>query len=179
MTTFGKRRTDALDISGEKRNVNEVQRLIEQRQIRAAANKWSIKLTLIATRLGTPIMAEYDLGVVTDPDQLDTYGDDDSSRMIGHLYDSLHLGRNLEVRLMDGGRNIRACWEGRLVYEEDEGALTTYVPQDEWEEFVNYLYQVAQKRDTTAQEREREARRSALGEKADRVIQKLKDLWGI
>lgn len=169
-------------------------RIIRERRQLLATNKNMMgsggKLGIIAKYLGTPIIRQgsglMDQTFLTDPydmfeeeDKLPTYNDAYQC-MEGYIFDGLSRGMHFEVRLNIVVNEIRAQYQGYVVYEEKLGDLYAYNPQPEWEDnIVEPLYKQATKKAKELGAEIAEEKRATAIEKARLFLEDLKQRWGL
>jgi len=164
--------------------MDEIRRLIERRHVKAVLDKVTLKLMTVAEHLGKPIMSEGPAAIFPTvvpewgAEEEDIRSWDGESNRLGYIYDSLHLGQNLEVRWLETDAELRATYDGHVVYHEVEGELQAYVPRPDWEALMDHLYQqakqVAESRTAEAKEKER----GRLLRQAGEFVQNLRSTWG-
>ncbi len=112
--------------------------LIQQRIHQATSREISKKANIVAKAMGKAIN-EHDI--------LDGY--DDLISLKGYYYYPLHQGLNMEIKtLFDDYQlsSVNINFNGYNVFHEAEGNVESYVPNDEWENKLTHLFEVALKR---------------------------------
>lgn len=143
------------------------------------------KIYLIAKFLGTPITKQTDsVGMLPwdylpeENDEIQILGEDSNSYDIGHFFDGLNRGLNLEIICHDYDGTIKLKWEGYTYYEEENNTLVRYYPYPPLEKIVDSLYTVVEDRIKQQYEklRKEEIRQAPALERAE--IERLRDKWG-
>ena len=122
------------------------------------------KLYLIAKNVGEPIIRQneessyiiYDNFWETNESDIRTMDENEYSECIGHAFDGLRNGYNLEILAFNDDKLIKVFYNSRKVYEEIAGELDSYYPDDEWESKVEKLYLIAEKREVEYKKQEKE-----------------------
>lgn len=82
------------------------------------------------------------------------------------------------MRWLEAAADLRATYNGHVVYHEVEGELQAYVPRPDWESLMEHLYgqakQIAESRTAAAKEKER----GRLLRQASEFVQNLRSTWG-
>jgi len=172
--------------------MEEIKRLIEDRQVQAIKREITKKLMCIVRNMGQPIYGNTGFGTGLnvnsyDPDAwlleeerlqggdlLLASADDYSSN--GYLYDALSIGHNFEIRYMD--TSLRAKYDGHIVYLEEEGKLKAYVPEEKWEQLVAGLYAKAKPLDDQRRVKDKEESKAWFMKQAAKFLEELRKSWG-
>lgn len=170
--------------------MEEIKRLREKREIEATLKKLSSKMQCILQNIGQPIISQYSANTVFDSegwlteeerrgkDDIQILDEDEGGYCIGHIYDSLSLGKNIEIKYMIHERELKATFNGRVVYKEVEGVLEGYVPSQLWEETIEKVYLNARQVEERKAAQDKEKKRERATKNAIGFIQKLRDAWG-
>lgn len=98
---------------------------------------------------------------------------------IGRHFDGLGRGMHMEIFYKEDSSEMSVYHRGYLVYQESQGDLVSYIPNDEWEGWVSSLFKVAKK----MQREEKEIEFQSKVKEAERSKQSwLRDIasrWGI
>ena len=172
----------------------KIKALIEQRVIEATKKQMTQKLLLIAKYLGRPIIAQSVLGtkledpwrleedIIYDPTNLPIQDPDEwSTTERGFHFDGLSCGINLCVTALMYDRKVeelKATFNGYMVFAEAEGALKAYAPFPAWENAVNMFYEAAVQKEKKRLLQEKEQRQEENRKKAAGFWQKFRMLWG-
>lgn len=177
-------------------NVKEkIQSIIEERLIQATKKELTKKLTTIAQMLGKPIIAQSSLSTkLDDPWSLEDpfiydpvvnirEADDDwNTSERGYYFDGLKCGLNLCVTVMSYDSkitDIKATWQGYLVYLEVDGELKAYAPFDAWEDVLNMFYQAAVARQKKREEVEKKEKAEENKRKVSQFWERFRQYWGL
>lgn len=168
------------------------QTIKEARTIEAMKNGYmglGGKFCLITKKLGHPIikqgnlysdMTEFeDIFETEEEDQIKTMDEDESTYEIGWQFDGLSRGINISIIIFFHLREIVVRNEGQIVYKEASGELEYYVPQKDWEEKVNILYNLTKKINKQNKIEENKTKEKQNEEKKKSIIENLRKKWGI
>lgn len=173
--------------------MEEIKRLIEARQIEATKKQITLKLLSVVRGLGSPVYGEGGFGAglggsMYDPEawmtdaergqEMPTAEDEDYSH-IGQLYDALSIGHNFEVRYMTYDKELRASYNGFVVYKEEDNKLTAYVPHPVWEDLLDRLYKKSRPAEEARKEMERKDDEAGFMRQAAKFLSDLRKSWGI
>lgn len=98
---------------------------------------------------------------------------------IGWMFDGLSRSMHFEIKYDDQEKILTAHYKGHLVYKEIAGDLATYVPLQEWEDYVERLFIAARPKEYQAQLEEREERKIEIKRAKQSFLQKMRDKWGL
>lgn len=173
--------------------MEEIKRLKEKREIEATLKKLSSKMQFILQNIGHPIVSHstdaatyYDNEAwMTEGERtnnkgngLDTMNEEDSGYCVGYVYDTLHMGKNVEMKYMVNERELKASFNGYTVYKEIEGVLHGYAPNEAWESVIESAYKRAKLVEESKSKQDREERQKQAVKKANSFIQRLRETWG-
>lgn len=68
-----------------------------------------------------------------------------SIRKIGLHFDGLNRGMHMEIKYDDETSELYLTHKGYLVYKECMGEIECYVPNEEWEGWIDRLWQISKK----------------------------------
>jgi hypothetical protein len=155
------------------------------------------KLGLIAKFLGEPIVRQgsplheehylddpYDY-VPEDPydvafeEDMRTSDITDVSYDEGLVFSGLRLGMHIDIHLHEAENEIIVWYKGYEVYREKAGDLYAYAPFPEWENMVEKLYKMAQKKEKEAKNDLTKMLEMAVRHEKKSFFQKLRLKWGI
>jgi hypothetical protein len=172
--------------------MHEKERLIQERRTNLAASKNLLgspgKLGMIAKWLGDPIISQgsgfYDARYLDDPYDIEDENEipeahDESITLHGYNFCGLSRGMHLEVRYTSDDKSLVVRHKGYLVFQEVAGDLLTYVPNEEWENLIDGLYEQALKKARSFQEGNAAETVRRVEEKKAGFLQRLWDRWGI
>ena len=145
------------------------------------------KLYLIAKNVGEPIIRQneesnyiiYDNFWKTDENDIRTMDENEYSECIGHAFDGLRNGYNLEVLAFGEEKLIKVFYNSKKVYEEVGGELESYYPDQEWESIIEKLYLIAEKREQEYKKQERENKKEKFEKSKSNLINYLKEKWNL
>jgi hypothetical protein len=146
------------------------------------------KLYLIAKNVGEPIIRQNEESNYIiydnfwnnyDENNIRTMDENEYSGCIGHAFDGLRNGYNLEILVFDEEKLIKVFYNSRKVYEEIAGELESYYPDEEWESKIEKLYPIAEKREQEYKKQEKDDRKEKFEEKKSGLIQYLKEKWNL
>lgn len=98
---------------------------------------------------------------------------------IGRQFSGLSSGVNLEITYLEGEKELKAVFDGKLVFREVTGELKSYSPNKIWESKVEDFYVIAKKRELKAYEKEVQEYEEEKVVETNRFLQYLRDKWGI
>lgn len=183
---------------------NLVKKVIQARTIEATKKNINSKLICIARNYGSPIIGNYYDSFLLDEDWANFNdpnndwsnvhdAEDGTLPRLGYVYDSLNLGKNIEIVVMaretinnktnkkelEKPTKVKCNYNGYTVYHEEMGRLVCYAPFNEWEEHIDKVYKNAtitdQKRISGEKKEEERIRKKVTKQ----VLKNLRMLWGI
>ena len=172
--------------------MEEIQRLVQDRENQATKRQISPKLMTVARSLGQSVFGDMGFGSGLggspyDPEawmsdeekgeDLPTAGDGDPSDM-GLIYDALNIGHNFEIRYMKHDKQVRAKYDGRIVFLEEEGKIKAYVPNPVWEELLDRIYAKAKPVEETRKIKEKQESKEGFVKQANKFLKELRESWG-
>ena len=110
------------------------------------------------------------------PDLIPTIDSDD--RVIFWHWDSLKYGRNICIKLNSEADEIMVTNDGIKVYSEESGEISSYIPDESWEGFLENVYQKARKSLESIRQSQKEKRLEEIQVVKKSFIQKLISKWG-
>lgn len=171
--------------------MNHEARIKEQRTNEAMKNGYmgtQGKFALIAKRLGHPIYDQkggmFQQRFMDDPFYIEEEGhiptleEDEQSYELGHMFDGLSRGVNLNIFLDDYHREIIVRYCGQVVYKEVAGELEGYVPNPDWENKITEFSNAATVIERKMRSFEREERVRLGNKKKQEVLDTLRNKWG-
>lgn len=102
-----------------------------------------------------------------------------STRTVGMHFDGLSRSMHLEIMYKDDEAELSVYYRGNLVYREVQGDLVTYVPVDEWEEWVGSLFKAAKRMSRESKEQEFRDKVRAADEAKKSWLRHIASRWGI
>lgn len=74
------------------------------------------------------------------------------TRRIGMHFDGLGMGMHMEIMYNEDKSELSLTHKGFLAYREVMGEIDTYVPNDEWEGWIEKLYKASKKKQRSKKE---------------------------
>lgn len=152
------------------------------------------KLLTIAENLGKKIIAQSVVGnklddpwrlededMVYDPTVIHEADEDWSSTDLGFHFDGLKCGINLCITAMlydNKLSELKATFNGYVVFCEEEGELKAYAPFPTWENAVEMFYEAALDIEKKRLLRAKEVRQTASKERMNEFWSLFRRLWG-
>lgn len=173
---------------------NKIEELIEQRTIKSVTEKVPLKLYTIAKILGKPVVTQHNDvkefntdrdGWIYDPIEYEEITDWATS-LSGFYFDGLRYGVNLCI-LTSGYTEdenkfvlteIKATYNGYVVFHETDGELQAYAPFAGWETYLNSFYEAADQKEKKMSADKIKERKENNQSKINEFFQKFKNLWG-
>jgi len=171
----------------------KVQALIEQRVVEATKKQVTQKLLMIAKYLGKPIISQSTFGdKYFDPyyreeemiydDKLSVQDPDEWTTVErGYHFDGLKVGINLVITSQTYDEKVselKATYNGYLVFAEVEGELKAYAPFPVWEDAVNMFHEAAIQVEKKRLVEQRVVRIDDNRQKMEGFWNKFRMLWG-
>lgn len=172
--------------------------LIEKRKSEAAKKDLSIKLKKIVSTYGHEIRAESgdggsfesfgrlstDRSDILDFDEVDTdefptMEEGTVTSVVMKHFDGLSSGLNFQISYYEAEKTLLAYFEGRKAYEESQGQLTVYVPNDLWENFIEMLFQKLETKSKLNETEQNAEINKGNKHQLSFVLDYLRDNWGI
>jgi len=154
-------------------------------------------LGTICRRLGTPIQKEgssmFDMSEMDDPwaleeeqredepfdmNKMPTMDEDEISYTIGYVFDGLSRGIHIEIKYIEDRKELNCFYKGYEVYREVSGELEMYVPSEEWEGKVEYLFSKAKSVEKKRMQQSKEELREVAMQRQAEYLEHLKNRWG-
>jgi hypothetical protein len=173
---------------------DKIARLIEQRVFQATKKQVSLKLTNVARVLGKPIISQSVFNnylsdawnmpgedMVYDDNHVYEADEDSSDTHRGWYFDGLKFGINLCVTALvyhDRVVELKATYNGYVVFAEIEGNLKSYAPFPAWEDAVNMFYEGSVTVDRRRQQEESLRKKEEFSKRWGEFWKSFKMLWG-
>lgn len=133
------------------------QRIKEQRMVEATRKGFTgmlnSKFGCILQFMGEPIKSHgsplFEVSYLDDPyenendEDLPIFAEDEMTTDMGYFFDGLSRGMHLEIKFIDN--ILTVSYKGYPVYREAAGDLEIFFPDQEWEKYIENLYNVAVK----------------------------------
>jgi hypothetical protein len=172
----------------------KIRSLIEQRVIESTKKRITQKLLMISKYMGRPIISQSvigdleeswhrqgDYGLLYDPTKIYDAEDVGEPYDRGYHFDGLKCGINLCITVMVFDNKIselKATYNGYLVFAEMEGELKAYAPFPAWEDAMDMFYEGAVQMEKKKMEQEKAKRQEANKRAFSSYWQKFRMLWG-
>lgn len=101
------------------------------------------------------------------------------SNQIGLHFDGLSRGMHMEIKYDDLEGELSLSYKGYIAYKEIKGEIVSYVPNEEWEKWIDNLYQKAQKEQRKLKESEFEKQIQISDKKKKEWWREMISRWGI
>ncbi len=101
------------------------------------------------------------------------------SNQIGLHFDGLSRGMHMEIKYDELEGEIVLSYKGYIAYKEIKGEIVSYVPNKEWEQWIENLYQKAQKMQRKLKEEEFESQMQRAEKKKKEWWREIISRWGI
>ena len=101
-----------------------------------------------------------------------------STRRVGFHFDGLGLGMHMEIMYDEESSALSLTHRGVLCYREVMGDLEAYVPNEEWEGWVERLYKISKKRQRSAKEDEFKAKALEAEKAKEGWLERVRKKWG-
>lgn len=97
---------------------------------------------------------------------------------IGLHFDGLNRGMHLEIKYDYNLSELVVYYRGYLVYKEIKGDLFSYIPNEEWEKWVDSLYKIAKEKHR--KQKEEDFKKTTIQNEKDKNawIEKIRLRWG-
>lgn len=171
---------------------DHIRALIEKRTFEAAKKEISKKMQIIARYLGRPVIEQISTArdlpnfweLEDNPDDFRIVEADENMREVlrGYYFDGLKYGVNLTIHTLtyeDKVKEIKAHYQGYLVFQESEGELQGYAPFTSWENHLNSFYEAALPVEQKQIIHEKEVKKESNKKKMQALMKRLKLIWGI
>jgi hypothetical protein len=98
---------------------------------------------------------------------------------IGLHFDGLNRGMHLEIKYDNNLSELVVYHRGYLVYKEIKGDLFSYIPNEEWERWIDSLYKVAKEKHR--KQKEEDFKQTTIRNEKDKKswLEKIKSRWGV
>jgi hypothetical protein len=183
---------------------NQIKRLVENRKIEAIGKNIPEKMVCIAKNLGKPVISNglfgnkvndvfsqmngewiYDVSKIYDADETS------DGHEVGYYFDGLRFGVNLCITIKSDNPmysegysenkvyEIKASYNGFVVFAQIEGDIKAYAPFPAWEDQLNMFNDSAELVERRNKKEQNEENKRNIKEKYKDLWNKLKDLWNI
>jgi hypothetical protein len=162
----------------------------EKRTIEATKKEYmgaNSKFILICKNLGEEIIQQgsdnnfikYDNFWDKEESSYETIDENTPISSLGFYFYGLNYSCNLEIYFLDYEKLTKVIYEGAKVYEEINGELEAYTPNNEWEIMIENLYNLAKEKDKKLKIKEKERKKQIFEERKSSMLEILKKVWGI
>lgn len=101
-----------------------------------------------------------------------------NTRRVGFHFDGLGMGMHMEIMYDEESSSLSLTHRGLLCYREVMGELESYVPNNEWEDWVERLYKISKKRQRAVKEEEFKAKAEEAEAAKDGWLERVRKKWG-
>lgn len=98
---------------------------------------------------------------------------------IGYYFYGLKYSCQLEIYFLEYEKTTKVVYMGDKVYEEINGELECYVPNDSWESLIENLYKLAKEKEVLIKSKEKEKKKIIFQERKKYFLDKIKKVWGV
>lgn len=172
--------------------MHEKEQLIKEHRLIEATKKnytsMEGKFGLILKFLGEPILSQSSSAYSSTPwiDVYEVPGDEgmpvaDEDEMIveiGKIFSALKYGVNLEIKYLKEDKKLEVLYNNRVVYREMDHDLDCFVPLKEWEDAIDRIYVLVEKKMETRAEKNKRRMEEDKVEKMG-FLNRLREKWGI
>ena len=116
---------------------------------------------------------------VPDEEKIPEIDEDEVIVEIGKIFDGLRHGYHLEITYLITEKELKVMFKGYLVYKEVDSELECYKPEKEWENIIDHLYKITQKKDKDNKKLILEEKKEILKKEKLSFIDNLRMRWGI
>ena len=181
---------------------DKIERLVESRQAEAVQKDLSKKLRTIARGYGFAIRDKVFGGggleggtdvmghsshvrfddwseLPEDNQEMPTDPDIEESVILAYHFDGMSCGINLQIHFEESADLIKATYEGREVYREQQGQLTAYIPSPKWETTIESLFPAAAARVKLITEQQLADDKNRKRKFTEKMLDYLREHWGV
>lgn len=97
---------------------------------------------------------------------------------IGWIFDGLSSGMHLEIKYLEEFKELKVTYKGNVVYREIAGELFSYVPNAEWENDIDKLHLIAEKRELATRANKKKELIKESNENKTNWFKNMKEKWG-
>lgn len=101
-----------------------------------------------------------------------------STRRVGMHFDGLSRGMHMEIMYNEESSELSLTHRGFLAYREIMGEVETYVPNEEWEGWIERLYKASKKKQRSQKEDEFKRRADEAETAKEKWWDSLRKRWG-
>lgn len=101
-----------------------------------------------------------------------------STETIGYHFDGLSRGMHMEIKYDEFSTETIISYKGYVCYREAKGELLSYIPNNEWEKWIESLYKVAKEKQRVIKEKEFEESIKEKEKEKENWINKIISNWG-
>lgn len=166
------------------------QQIKERRTVEAIQKEYmgfQGKFVNIAKNLGNEIVDQgyndksfisYDDFWKTNENDIEEIDMDQNIELIGWHYEGLRIGINLEIFIFENNKKIKVEYNGRSVYEETAGDLELYVPNKEWEDRIESIFQLSKSKERNNKQNLKENLKIEFERRKKNLLDELNYKWG-
>lgn len=100
------------------------------------------------------------------------------TRKLGLHFDGLSRGMHMEIMYNEEASELSLTYKGYLAYKEVMGEIETYVPNDQWEQWIESLFKISKKIQREKKEIEFKNKTLASQKSKENWINNLIKKWG-
>lgn len=101
------------------------------------------------------------------------------TQTLGWHFDGLSRGMHLEIKYDNVFSELSVYYKGYLVYKEISGEITCYVPNQEWEAWIEKLYKISRESQRKLKEKEFEEQIKNAEKNKQNWWSQIKSRWGV
>ena len=98
---------------------------------------------------------------------------------VGWHFEGLSNGLHMEIMYNDYSKQLTLTWKGYLMYKEIASELATYVPHQDWEDKVDYIFEQALNKEKATRKEERKEDIQEAKAIKQSWLNRMRQKWGI
>lgn len=170
--------------------IMNVENKIKEQRLAEAINKDLFgpqgKLSIICQMFGNPIIEDVFGADQTDlvyfdieeEDKMKTFSTDHTSYLLGYFYDGINLGNGLEIKYLLNESEIKLYHRGYVKYHELSNELLAYIPEKEWENYINSIFLKSREKLKKINEEKLKIQDLQTEKMKKDLIEKIRSKWG-
>lgn len=167
-----------------------IENKIKEQRLAEATNKDFFgsqgKLSVICQMFGNPIIEDVFGGDQTelsfynteDEDTINIFSEDHQTFLLGYFYDGVNLGNNLEIKYLIQESEIKLYYKGYVKYHEIANELLTYIPEKEWESYIDVIFIKSREKLKKINEEKLKIQDLKTDKMKKDLIDKIRSKWG-
>ena len=132
----------------------------------------------IVKQTEAPEILDFDSIYETDPVAIPYLDEESYSTVQGYHYNGLSNGLHLEITTSEYENLIKVYYKSYLVYHEEGGNLSTFIPHQGWEEIIEKMYKQVQDRIKAKIEKIKKEEEQLLKKLEKEEVDRLRSKWG-